>query len=470
MSELSGEQGVVGAAPHADDEGDRFARWGIPSFWKWRAVADIGPVDLGRQRSPKDHAGPQMRPYVRAANITWGGWSLDGIKEMNFDDEEFAHFHLRDGDVLINEGSGSAKEVGKPAIWRGQVQNCCFQNTLLRVRPTGTSSEYLYLYFLFCALTGRFVSSTQGVNIFHIGKLGLAKFPVPVPPLAEQRRIVAKLDSLSGKSKRARDHLDHIPILVQKYKRALLAAAHNAAQQNSINAATLGEISVEVRNGLSKKPSEDSSGTPILRISAVRALNVQLPDVRYYPASEKMPDSAFLREGDLLFTRYNGNPDFTAVCGMVRGLTRPTTYPDKLIRVRLDQMASPRFVELMCCAPQSRDWLAPRIKSAAGQHGISGGDLKELPLPLPSLSDQRECVRRIEHAFTWIDRLAIEATSARKLVDHLDQAVLAKAFRGELVPQDPDDEPASVLLDRIKAERATGVASDEKRKGRTATQ
>lgn len=63
--------------------------------------------------------------------------------------------------------------------------------------------------------------------------------------------------------------------------------------------------------------------------------------------------------------------------------------------------------------------------------------------------------RRIEVAIGWIDRLASEATGARKLVDHLDQAVLAKAFRGELVPQDPDDEPASVLLERIKAERAT---------------
>jgi type I restriction enzyme S subunit len=70
------------------------------------------------------------------------------------------------------------------------------------------------------------------------------------------------------------------------------------------------------------------------------------------------------------------------------------------------------------------------------------------------LPEQLEIVRRIEVAFSWIDRLAADATNARKLVDHLDQAVLAKAFRGELVPQDPNDEPASVLLERIKAERA----------------
>src|SRR5262245_9806052 len=71
----------------------------------------------------------------------------------------------------------------------------------------------------------------------------------------------------------------------------------------------------------------------------------------------------------------------------------------------------------------------------------------------PSDDELVTVVKKVEAAFTWIDRLAHEATSARKLIDHLDQAVLTKAFRGEPVPQDPNDEPASVLLDRIKAER-----------------
>jgi type I restriction enzyme S subunit len=65
-------------------------------------------------------------------------------------------------------------------------------------------------------------------------------------------------------------------------------------------------------------------------------------------------------------------------------------------------------------------------------------------------------ISRIKTAFAWVNRLAAEASSARKLIDHLDQAILAKAFRGELVPQDPNDEPASVLLERVKAERVAG--------------
>jgi type I restriction enzyme S subunit len=80
-------------------------------------------------------------------------------------------------------------------------------------------------------------------------------------------------------------------------------------------------------------------------------------------------------------------------------------------------------------------------------------------IPLPSLDEQREIIRRIVIAFAWIDRLASETTSARKLIDHLDQAILVKAFRGELVPQDPNDEPASVLLERIRAEREVRLSN-----------
>jgi len=82
------------------------------------------------------------------------------------------------------------------------------------------------------------------------------------------------------------------------------------------------------------------------------------------------------------------------------------------------------------------------------------------------LTEQREIATRLRTAFAWIDRLAAEATSARKLIDHLDQAVLAKAFRGELVPQDPNDEPASLLLERIKAEQAVRSPGDSKHKMR----
>jgi type I restriction enzyme S subunit len=168
----------------------------LPSNWCWAQVEDIGQVFLGRQRSPKNHNGSNMRPYVRAANITWNGWDISDIKEMNFDDRDFRKYKLQPGDVLINEGSGSADEVGKPAIWNNEIENCCFQNTLICVRPFESMSRYLYLVFLHAARSKIFVEETRGVNIFHIGKERLSQFKFALPPIAEQKEIVQRVEKL----------------------------------------------------------------------------------------------------------------------------------------------------------------------------------------------------------------------------------------------------------------------------------
>jgi type I restriction enzyme S subunit len=133
-----------------------------------------------------------------------------------------------------------------------------------------------------------------------------------------------------------------------------------------------------------------------------------------------------------------------------------------LIRVRLNlTRIRPRYALLFLLSNAGQDQLGAGI-TAVTQPNINAGVIERLSLPIPNLDIQDLMIRRAQVAFAWIDRLGSEATSARKLIDHLDQAVLAKAFRGELVPQDPNDEPASVLLDRIRAER--GMASDKPNK------
>jgi type I restriction enzyme S subunit len=106
------------------------------------------------------------------------------------------------------------------------------------------------------------------------------------------------------------------------------------------------------------------------------------------------------------------------------------------------------------------------MKTGISDSGLNLTQSKFMALGIPafSLPEQSEIIRRIQSAFVWIDRLAADATSARKLIDHLDQSVLAKAFKGELVPQDPADEPASALLDRIRAERAAAPKAKRGRK------
>ena len=204
----------------------------LPSGWARKRIDEVGSVQLGRQRSPKDHTGPHMRLYMRSANITWSGWDLSDVKEMNFSPAEFETFNLQPGDVLLNEGSGSAKEVGKPAIWNGEIEGACFQNTLLRIRPAGYLPELLRYCLLYVALSGQFIRNTQGVNIIHIGKAGLAKTIIPVPPQDQQVRLLetldvafARADRLEAKATRARALLDRLEsaILAKAFRGELAA-------------------------------------------------------------------------------------------------------------------------------------------------------------------------------------------------------------------------------------------------------
>ncbi|GAA2782488.1 restriction endonuclease subunit S [Saccharopolyspora taberi] len=167
----------------------------LPTGWEWTTLGEIAEVRLGRQRSPKNHNGSQMRPYLRAANVGWDGLKLDDVKEMNFTDDEAETYQLRSGDIVLSEASGSASEVGKPAMWNGEIDGCCFQNTLIRVRPSKeVDPRFLLLFLKGEALRGAFVEHSRGVGIHHLGAARLTEWHTPLPSLAEQRRIVASLE------------------------------------------------------------------------------------------------------------------------------------------------------------------------------------------------------------------------------------------------------------------------------------
>jgi len=222
----------------------------------------------------------------------------------------------------------------------------------------------------------------------------------------------------------------------------------------------LGDVAVEVRNGISTRPDGDS-GIPILRISSVRPMMLNDSDVRFLPAGTEAIRSFELRADDLLFTRYNGNPSLVGVCARVTHQPDvPLVYPDKLIRVRLNQdLAIPAFVEKAVHVGQSRAFIDDKTKTSAGQVGISGADLKDVPLPLPPVNEQRRIVAKLE-ALQARSRRAREALDAvPPLLEKLRQSILAAAFRGDLTKdwraQNPNPEPASALLARIRAERRT---------------
>jgi type I restriction enzyme S subunit len=164
----------------------------IPKGWTQVSVSDVGEVRLGRQRSPKNRADLYPRPYLRAANVDWHGLKLDDIKEMDFKPQEFEAYQLKPGDVLIGEASGSRDEVGKPAVWSGEIEGCCFQNTLIRVRPNkAVDPSYLYHHFLADAMSGRFGAAARGVGIHHLGSTTLSQWSINLAPADEQSALTA---------------------------------------------------------------------------------------------------------------------------------------------------------------------------------------------------------------------------------------------------------------------------------------
>lgn len=169
----------------------------LPSTWEWIRVGDVGEVKLGRQRSPKDHNGPHMVPYLRVANVLDNKIDLSDVKEMNFTPEEQAVFRLEYNDILLNEGQ-SKELVGRSAIYKNQIPMACFQNTLLRFRAyKGVSPEYSLLYFRHCLYSSRFQKAVkQTTNIAHLSASRLIPIEFPCPPENEQKRIVNRIESI----------------------------------------------------------------------------------------------------------------------------------------------------------------------------------------------------------------------------------------------------------------------------------
>jgi type I restriction enzyme S subunit len=165
----------------------------LPNGWEWVRVKDIGEVQLGRQRAPQYHSGPNMRPYLRVMNVFEDRIDTEDIMKMDFSPEEFERYRLEPGDILLNEGQ-SRELVGRSAIYRGEIPGACFTNTLVRFRPdTPIESDYPQIVFLGYLKTGRFQQlASLTVNIAHLGAGRFADMEFPLPPLEEQAEIVRR--------------------------------------------------------------------------------------------------------------------------------------------------------------------------------------------------------------------------------------------------------------------------------------
>lgn len=352
-----------------------------------------------------------------------------------------------------------------PKIWDGG--KAIYHYHIWRTQPNEgvVARRFLYYWFEWDKENIKAAHGT-GSTMIHVTKGDMENRPLRLPPLPEQRRIVAKIDSLSSKSKRAREHLDHIPRLVEKYKQAMLGSVFSARAMENWTKGSVADVVTEGLVGLVRSKSEQAlAGTPYIRMGHYDMEGRwNDADLSYVGVTAAELQRYELRAGDVLFNTRNSF-DLVGKVANWPGSKPGYVYNNNLLRLRFANDVMPSFAKWLMMSPWFRAYLNTVKSATTSVCAIYQRSLMLGPFAYPELAEQHEVVRRIEHAFAWIDRLAAEATSARKLIDRLDQAVLAKAFRGELVPQDPNDEPASTLLERIRAEREA-VPAAKPRRGR----
>lgn len=163
-----------------------------PDGWRVTTIDEAGETGLGRQRSPKYHSGPNMKPYLRVANVFEDRIDDSDVMDMHFDEADFEKYRLEVGDVLLNEGQ-SPEFLGRPAIYRGDPPSVAFTNSLIRFVPgPGVTSEWALLVFRRHMHSGRFMKESRiTTNIAHLALGRFRSVEFPIPPLQVQDALVA---------------------------------------------------------------------------------------------------------------------------------------------------------------------------------------------------------------------------------------------------------------------------------------
>ena len=317
-------------------------------------------------------------------------------------------------------------------------------------------------------------ASKTGTTVESIDFDRLKAYPIRLAPLPEQERIVAKVDGLTARTARARTDLARIPTLIARYKQRIFALAFSGeftavwrkeAKLPEPRMMKIGEISEGLRYGTAQKSYEEPKGIAVLRIPNVSSGRITLENLKYTELEAKEFDKLILQEGDILVVRSNGSVNLVGRPALVTGAAVGLAFAGYLIRIRLNQgLVIPKYLTFMLEAPEIRKVIEDGAKSTSGVHNVNAKELGALQLPIFHLDEQKEIVRRIESAFSWLDRMAADQQAASNLLPKLDAAILTKAFRGELVQQDPNDQPARYLLERILAERAAAPKIERGRK------
>lgn len=339
-------------------------------------------------------------------------------------------------------------------------------DTAFGLSPKHVDSKLLYY---FC-LAFNFKDLDKSTTIPSLAKTDLLQIEFPLPPLAEQQRIVAKIEELFSELDKGIETLKTAQQQLKVYRQAVLKYAFEGKLTNpDVKERELPEGWVEnnvkqiadsIQYGYTESSSKEQVGPKFLRITDIQDNKVNWADVPYCIIKEEEKAKYLLQSGDLVFARTGAT---VGKSFLIRGAVPESVFASYLIRVRFPKHISDVYVWYFFQSPVY--WKQIIDKSVGtGQPNVNGTRLGELEVVFPeSIEEQLKIVQEIESRLSVCDKIEESIEQGLQQAEALRQSILKKAFEGKLVPQDPNDEPASVLLKRIKAERAAALPEKKSR-------
>lgn len=445
---------------------------GLPSGWSDCTIADIiERIETGKsvkcdERPPQG----EENGLVKISAVTWGSFNEQESKTL------FDSSHLKPeekiqlGDFLISRAN-TLELVGSCVLVKNLSKNLFLSDKVLRLILSNESKPWLLVCLRSQNGRKQIESSATGnqLSMRNISQQALKEIQIPLPPLAEQIRIAQKLDELLAQVDTLKARIDALPATFKRFRQSILVAAVSgrltmewrAKSMTSLESTDckLGDVArfIDYRG---KTPVKVNSGVPLITAKNIRKGYISIEPREYiHPdAYDTWMTRGIPKPGDVLITT-------EAPLGNIAKIETQEKFAlaQRAICLQFNNTINSSYAAIALQSPQFQEELLTKATGTTVK-GIKASVLKEISIICPSLPEQTEIVRRVEQLFAFADQLEAKVASAQNRIDHLTQSILAKAFRGELVPQDPNDEPASVLLERIKAQRAAAPKAKRGRK------
>jgi len=410
---------------------------GLPTGWVGNSLSrlmDGGLFIDGDWVETKDQDENGEIRLTQLADVGEGCWRNRSNRSLTRESAtRLSCTYLDVGDVLV---ARMPDPLGRACIFPGDPRRAITVVDVCILRPPDGSVNLKWLMWFINSppMRAKIEALQSGTTRRRISRKNFGSLTIPIPPRDEQRQIAEVIEEQFSRLDAAEASLARA---LRNLKR-LRAASIAAALVGDWPEVEFASIIKSLRNGIfASRPTKNPPGIPIFRISAVRPMQLDVEDVRYALLPAEEAEGYFVEPGDLLITRYSGNPSFVGASAVVPRLVTPTLHPDKLIRVVVDRAkARSEFVSLTLNNGIARKQIESRLKTTAGQVGISGSQLRSVVLRLPPLATQQDIVEDISWKLSACDAEMKGIDIALRRSQQLRRAILEAAFAGRLVPQD----------------------------------